>query len=90
MAGSTKPTLKARVFEGKWEPRVGQICRVTLDTGDRPFLPVALDSERVSGWLFPAIPDDDASTDLRLRGLGPAARRAPCYCTFARTAFSPA
>jgi len=90
MAGSTKPTLKARVFEGKWEPRVGHLCLVALDTGDRPFLPMVVAPSEVSGWLFPAVPDDDTSTDLRLRGLGPAARRAPCYCTFARAALSPA
>jgi len=89
MAGSTKGAgLKARVFEGKWEPRVGQLCLVTLDTGDRPFLPVMVSAVEAEGWLFPAGWQDDISSDLRVRGLGPGERRSPCYCKFARAALS--
>lgn len=86
---STKrtPGLKARVFEA-YAPKVGVMCLLTLDTGKRPFLPVKLTDGWVSGWLFPIVPDDDASLDLRERGISAAARRAPCYCCVARTALS--
>lgn len=92
MAGSTRAGaavggVKARVFTG-WAPRVGVICLMKLDTGDRAFLPTDIAEEEVGGWLFP-IPDaDDASIDLRVRGFSPAQRRAPCYCKFARTRLS--
>lgn len=88
---STRPKgttgLRARVFEA-YAPKVGVLCLVALDTGKRPFLPMALTDAGVSGWLFPVVPDDDASLDLRERGISAAARRAPCYCCVARTALS--
>ena len=89
MAGNTRTGVRARVFEGKWEPKVGVLCLVALDTGNRPFLPVAVLEAEVHGWLFPLLPNDDASNDLRVRGLGPVERRAPCYCRVARAAVSP-
>ncbi len=88
MAGNTKGGgLKTRVFGG-WQPHVGVICRVEIDGDHRPFLPMEITEEWVSGWFFP-IPDaDDASPELRVRGFSPAQRRAPCYCKFARTRLS--
>lgn len=88
MAGNTRVGgVRERVFTG-WAPRVGVMCLATLDTGARPFLPVALDGEEVGGWLFlnPAL--DDTSIDLRVRGFSAGDRRAPCYCKFARTRLS--
>lgn len=81
------PGLKARVF-GAYAPKVGVLCLAEIDTGKRPFLPVELTDTAVWGWLFPAVPADDASTDLRVRGISAAGRRAPCYCCVARTALS--
>jgi hypothetical protein len=67
---------------------MGVMCLAQLDTGPRPFLPIAQagpDGTWV-GWLFPLIPTDDASQDLRIAGHSPAARRAPCYCKVALAA----
>lgn len=75
--------LRDRVFKG-WAPQTGVMCLALLDTGKRPFLPVLEHHPGVwGGWLFPAVPDDDISGQLRAGGHGPAARRAPCYCRVA-------
>lgn len=83
MASTKTGGLRSRVFEG-YTPKAGQMCLLQLDTGLRPFLPVLQHHPGVwGGWLFPAVPDDDTSQQLRAGGHGPAARRAPCYCRVA-------
>lgn len=77
---STNRPMRARVFESRPSPRIGEIWLVAVDGNPRPFLVVESDAPTCAGWVFHVPRQDQDSSFLRAQGHGAEARRHPCYC----------
>ena len=72
---AVKPAARVRDIQGV-SPT---IRKIRLAAGERPFMVVTGDGERIGGWVFPIPGLDDADPLLREQGHQAPARRQPCY-----------